>query len=85
MDEQQKAELCLLVKRLNAQKKTIKICQKTIESLQQAEGLQDDLNMSYALKDAESIASASLLLLRVKKSPEQKLKNGLKTAEKSMS
>ena len=51
MDEQQKAELCLLVKRLNAQKKTIKICQKTIESLQQAEGLQDDLNMSYALKD----------------------------------
>lgn len=50
MDEQQKAELCLLVKRLNAQKKTIKICQKTIESLQ-AEGLQDDLNMSYALKD----------------------------------
>ena len=51
MDEQQKAELCLLVKRLNAQKKTIKICQKTIESLQQAEGLQDDLNMSYALTD----------------------------------
>lgn len=50
MDEQQKTELCLLAKRLNAQKKTIKICQKTIESLQ-AEGLQDDLNMSYALKD----------------------------------
>ena len=50
MDEQQKAELCLLAKRLNTQKKAIKICQKTIESLQ-TEGLQDDFNMSYALKD----------------------------------
>lgn len=53
MGEQQKAELCLLAKRINTQKKAIKICQKTIESLQ-AEGLQDDFNMSYALKD-ESI------------------------------
>ena len=53
MDKQQKAELCLLAKRINTQKKAIKICQKTIESLQ-AEGLQDDFNMSYALKD-ESI------------------------------
>lgn len=53
MDEQQKAELCLLAKRINTQKKAIKICQKTIESLQ-AEGLQDDFNMSYALED-ESI------------------------------
>lgn len=53
IDEQQKAELCLLAKRINTQKKAIKICQKTIESLQ-AEGLQDDFNMSYALKD-ESI------------------------------
>ena len=53
MDEQQKAELCLLAKRINTQKKAIKICQKIIESLQ-AEGLQDDFNMSYALKD-ESI------------------------------
>lgn len=50
MDEQQKAELCLLAKRINTQKKTIKICQKTIETLQ-AEGLQDNFNMSYALKD----------------------------------
>lgn len=50
MDEQQKAELCLLAKRLNEQKKAIKICQKTMESLL-AEGLQDDLNISYALKD----------------------------------
>lgn len=53
MGEQQKAELCLLAKRINTQKKAIKICQKTIESLQ-AEGLQDDFNMSYALED-ESI------------------------------
>ena len=50
MDEQQKTELCLLAKRINTQKKTIKICQKTIETLQ-AEGLQDNFNMSYALKD----------------------------------
>lgn len=50
MDEQQKAELCLLAKRLNEQKKAIKICQKTMESLLE-EGLQDDLNISYALKD----------------------------------
>ena len=50
MDEQQKAELYLLAKRINTQKKTIKICQKTIETLQ-AEGLQDNFNMSYALKD----------------------------------
>lgn len=49
MDEQQKAELCLLAKRINTQKKTIKICQKTIETLQ-AEGLQDNFNMSYALE-----------------------------------
>ena len=53
MDEQQRTELCLLAKRINTQKKAIKICQKIIESLQ-AEGLQDDFNMSYALKD-ESI------------------------------
>ena len=50
IDEQQKTELCLLAKRINTQKKTIKICQKTIETLQ-AEGLQDNFNMSYALKD----------------------------------
>lgn len=50
MDEQQKTELYLLAKRINTQKKTIKICQKTIETLQ-AEGLQDNFNMSYALKD----------------------------------
>jgi len=50
MDEQQKTELCLLAKRIKTQKKAIKICQKTIESLQ-AEGLQDDFNLSYVLKD----------------------------------
>ena len=50
MDEQQKAELCLLAKRINTQKKAIKICQKTIEFLQ-TEGLQDDFNLSYVLKD----------------------------------
>lgn len=73
MDEQQKAELCLLVKRLNAQKKTIKICQKTIESLQQAEGLQDDLNMSYALKDENIVIRGKHCLGKLIIAPGEKI------------
>lgn len=89
MDEQQKTELCLLAKRLNAQKKTIKICQKTIESLQ-AEGLQDDLNMSYALKDENIVIRGKHCLGKLIIAPDEKItgteiKNGLKIAEKSMS
>ena len=73
MDEQQKAELCLLVKRLNAQKKTIKICQKTIESLQQAEGLQDNLNMSYALKDENIVIRGKHCLGKLIIAPGEKI------------
>lgn len=72
MDEQQKAELCLLVKRLNAQKKTIKICQKTIESLQ-AEDLQDDLNMSYALKDENIVIRGKHCLGKLIIAPGEKI------------
>lgn len=72
MDEQQKAKLCLLVKRLNAQKKTIKICQKTIESLQ-AEGLQDDLNMSYALKDENIVIRGKHCLGKLIIAPGEKI------------
>ena len=72
MDEQQKTELCLLVKRLNAQKKTIKICQKTIESLQ-AEGLQDDLNMSYALKDENIVIRGKRCLGKLIIAPDEKI------------
>lgn len=73
MDEQQKTELCLLAKRLNAQKKTIKICQKTIESLQQAEGLQDDLNMSYALKDENIVIRGKHCLGKLIIAPGEKI------------
>lgn len=73
MDEQQKTELCLLAKRLNAQKKTIKICQKTIESLQQAEGLQDDLNMSYALKDENIVIRGKHCLGKLIIAPDEKI------------
>lgn len=72
MDEQQKTELCLLAKRLNAQKKTIKICQKTIESLQ-AEGLQDDLNMSYALKDENIVIRGKRCLGKLIIAPDEKI------------
>ena len=72
MDEQQKTELCLLAKRLNAQKKTIKICQKTIESLQ-AEGLQDDLNMSYALKDENIVIRGKRCLDKLIIAPDEKI------------
>lgn len=72
MDEQQKTELCLLAKRLNAQKKTIKICQKTIESLQ-AEGLQDDLNMSYALKDENIVIRGKRCLCKLIIAPDEKI------------
>lgn len=72
MDEQQKAELYLLVKRLNAQKKTIKICQKTIESLQ-AEGLQDDLNMSYVLKDENIVIRGKHCLGKLIIAPGEKI------------
>lgn len=72
MDEQQKTELCLLAKRLNAQKKTIKICQKTIESLQ-AEGLQDDLNMSYALKDENIVIRGKRCLSKLIIAPGEKI------------
>jgi len=72
MDEQQKTELCLLAKRLNAQKKTIKICQKTIESLQ-AEGLQDDLNMSYALKDENIVMRGKRCLGKLIIAPDEKI------------
>lgn len=72
MDEQQKTELCLLAKRLNAQKKTIKICQKTIESLQ-AEGLQDDLNMSYALKDENIVIRGKHCLGKLIIAPDEKI------------
>lgn len=72
MDEQQKTELCLLAKRLNAQKKTIKICQKTIESLQ-SEGLQDDLNMSYALKDENIVIRGKRCLGKLIIAPDEKI------------
>lgn len=72
MDDQQKTELCLLAKRLNAQKKTIKICQKTIESLQ-AEGLQDDLNMSYALKDENIVIRGKHCLGKLIIAPDEKI------------
>lgn len=72
MDEQQKIELCLLAKRLNAQKKAIKICQKTIESLQ-AEGLQDDLNMSYVLKDENIVIRGKRCLGKLIIAPDEKI------------
>ena len=72
MDEQQKAELCLLTKRINTQKKAIKICQKTIDSLQ-AEGLQDDLNMSYALKDENIVLRGKRCLGKLVIAPGEKI------------
>ena len=72
MDEQQKAELCLLAKRLNTQKKAIKICQKTIESLQ-TEGLQDDFNMSYALKDENIVIRGRRCLDKLTIAPGEKI------------
>lgn len=72
MDEQQKTELCLLAKRLNAQKKALKICQKTIESLQ-AEGLQDDLNMSYVLKDENIVIRGKRCLGKLIIAPDEKI------------
>lgn len=72
IDEQQKAELYLLAKRLNTQKKTIKICQKTIESLQ-TEGLQDDFNMSYALKDENIVIRGRHCLGKLTIAPGEKI------------
>ena len=72
MDEQQKAELCLLAKRINTQKKAIKICQKTIESLQ-AKGLQDDFNMSYALKDESIVIRGRRCLGKLTIAPGEKI------------
>ena len=72
MNEQQKTELCLLAKRINTQKKAIKICQKTIESLQ-AEGLQDDFNMSYALKDESIVIRGRRCLGKLTVAPGEKI------------
>lgn len=72
MDEQQKAELCLLAKHINTQKKAIKICQKAIESLQ-AEGLQDDFNISYALKDENIVIRGRRCLGKLTIAPGEKI------------
>lgn len=72
MDEQQKVELCLLAKHINTQKKAIKICQKTIEFLQ-AEGLQDDFNISYALKDENIVIRGRRCLGKLTIAPGEKI------------